>query len=371
MGCGDGRLAVALCLEGSGTPLSVLQQLQSSETQFCDPPAGDAIEDEPLCQSYVGIDICEPLALKARRRLASAGDACVVLGDFLQPMPREACGASFDSVLIAANTLFTTPHHAQLLERAASALDPGGTLLLDVYNALLYHPVHEEEGEWVALHEEDETLPGRELEPGSLLEAEDAEGESNSELLVRVTDEEGQEWEVHEPDPLVERAAQTITCLYDFSAKAERLSFRESLVHHYLLPEQLVRLIDSSGFAIEHIFGDFQGGGFDPDESEHLVVVADDTDGGPIQTRVSEPVEHEGEQCAGFTHEEGTARQARLWQAVGAPGVTPRALLRSQAGFAHLIQCPPAHAPPYDSPKNEVSCFTEERKPRAKGQNKR
>ena len=51
-------------------------------------------------------------------------------------------------------------------------------------------------------------------------------------------------------------------------------SFTESLVHHYLLPEQLVRVLDEQGFVIDDIFGDFEETSFSPDESEHLVVVA-------------------------------------------------------------------------------------------------
>ena len=40
------------------------------------------------------------------------------------------------------------------------------------------------------------------------------------------------------------------------------------------LPEDLVRLLDSSGFEIQQLSGDFDGSTFYPDESDHLVVVA-------------------------------------------------------------------------------------------------
>ena len=49
----------------------------------------------------------------------------------------------------------------------------------------------------------------------------------------------------------------------------------ETLTHEYLLPEQLVRKLDACGFEIDEIFGSFDEKlTFDPDESEHVVVVA-------------------------------------------------------------------------------------------------
>ena len=45
-------------------------------------------------------------------------------------------------------------------------------------------------------------------------------------------------------------------------------------MHHYLLPEQLVRELDAAGFGIDEIYGDFDGSAFAPEESEHLVVIA-------------------------------------------------------------------------------------------------
>ena len=52
--------------------------------------------------------------------------------------------------------------------------------------------------------------------------------------------------------------------------------FTETLIHRYLLPEQLVRMLDESGFEIEELFGGFAEAQspFDPYESEHVVVVA-------------------------------------------------------------------------------------------------
>ena len=44
--------------------------------------------------------------------------------------------------------------------------------------------------------------------------------------------------------------------------------------HHYVLPEQLIHLLDGAGFTIEAIDGGFDGQPFEPSESEHLVVVA-------------------------------------------------------------------------------------------------
>ena len=51
------------------------------------------------------------------------------------------------------------------------------------------------------------------------------------------------------------------------------------LDHHYLLPEELVQLLDAAGFGIEDVAGDFRGGAFDPLESDHVVVRARKLDG--------------------------------------------------------------------------------------------
>lgn len=261
MGCGDGRLAVGLCLGGS--PLSVLQQITAPEAAE---QAGDRLTPPDL---YVGIDFCEPLTDKARKRLVAAS-AEVILSDFLEPLPAAVGAQPFDTVVVAANTLFSTAQHAQLLERCASALAPGGTLLLDVYNALLYH---EEEGDWVALQGEAEDEEEAEAEAEAAT-ATASEGDDAT-LLVRVQDEEGRDWRVYESDPDVDGTSQRITCKYEFQcAESGGGLFREELVHHYLLPEQLVRLLDSTGFDIEQLDGDFAGARFDPKASEHVVIVA-------------------------------------------------------------------------------------------------
>merc|ERR1712113_834844 len=209
-------------------------------------------------------------ARKARQRLEDVSNANIIVGDFLEPLLPHICTEPFDAVIVTANTLFTTPHHGRLLQQCASVLEPGGILLLDVYNALLYH--HEEgEGEWVPLYDND-GAGGSDEDDG----ADDAytKTEDSMMLLVCVTDEDGREWEVYEDDPVVDEEAQSIACRYDFVSPADELSFSETLVHHYLLPEQLVRLLDAHGFDIEDIFGDFCGAKFVPEESEHVVVAA-------------------------------------------------------------------------------------------------
>jgi hypothetical protein len=92
---------------------------------------------------------------------------------------------------------------------------------------------------------------------------------------VRVQDESGTDWLVYEHDPDIDSGEQHITCRYDFtSPTADEPGYIESLRHHYLLPEQLVHLLDKSGFEIEELSGDFRGASFDPEESEHLVIKA-------------------------------------------------------------------------------------------------
>lgn len=72
--------------------------------------------------------------------------------------------------------------------------------------------------------------------------------------------------------PDVEPGAQTIACPYEF--RSGDVVFSQTVGHHYLLPEQLVYLLDESGFAIDSLGGGFDGDTFDPAESEHVVIVA-------------------------------------------------------------------------------------------------
>ena len=150
-------------------------------------------------------------------------------------------------------------------------------LLLDVYNALPWHP---EEGEWVEIGGAGTEDGGNVAEPEAAAEEEAAPEEDDDAptLLVRVQDEDERDWRVYEREPDVDAEGQCITCVYEFrealEADGHGEEFVETLKHHYLLPEQLVRLIDESGFAIEELFGDFDKGSFDPEESEHVVVVA-------------------------------------------------------------------------------------------------
>lgn len=275
MGCGDGRIAAALCL--GSEPLSVLQQQQqqSAISSSKVPPEG-AVHSPPT--QYVGVENCEPLALKARARLDGAPcTAEVVIGDFLQPPPPERT-ACFDTVLVPANTLFCTRQHEDLLSNCAASLRPGGVLLLDVYNALLWHGAENDVGD----------AEGDDAGDGS---GDDEGEEEEASLLVRVQDEDGIDWTVYEREPLVDSEEQRIVCAYDFhsasggedAAEEEKATssgvapaavFQESVEHSYLLPEQLVRAIDAQGFAIDEIFGGFDAAAFDPDESEHVVVVA-------------------------------------------------------------------------------------------------
>ena len=128
------------------------------------------------------------------------------------------------------------------------------------------------------------SAPGLEPCHGDSAAAAANDGESDdASLLVRVQDEDERDWTVYEREPEVDSEAQRITCAYDFheapaadaGGGAEAAVFTETLVHQYLLPEQLVRLVDASGLAIEEIFGGFDAEAtFDPVESEHVVVVA-------------------------------------------------------------------------------------------------
>lgn len=239
LGAGDGRIAAHVCL-GEET-LSVLQQSVSEPGQ-----TGKASHVAP--NEYVGIELCQPLAKKAQKRLASMPNADVRVGDFLDPLP-EGSAASYDSVLVTANTLFATSEHAKLIAQCAAALKPGGLLLLDAYNANPFL--------WKEVNLDDEEQAA---DPPT--------------FLVRVQDETERIWQVYEHNPEVDANSQRITCKYDFHDDDTGKVFTETLVHHYMLPEQIVRLLDEQGFEIENIFGDFAEETFDAEDSDHVVVVA-------------------------------------------------------------------------------------------------
>ena len=266
LGCGDGRVAAALCL--GDAPLAVIQELREEEEPSAEDgeggPAAEASAEVPQGASgieYMGIETCEAFVHTARNRLQDAR-AQIVQADFLEPLPEGT--APFDAVVLSANTLFCTPEHAALLERCAAALPSSGLLLLDVYNAIPWHADAEETGDG-AKGEGDEGEGGES-------EGVESEGEGRD-LLVQVEDEGGRKWTVFELDPQVDSAAQRITCRYDFEPAAGDPR-RESLVHHYALPAQLLELLAASGFGVESIYGDFYGSPFSPNESDHLVVVA-------------------------------------------------------------------------------------------------
>ena len=138
-------------------------------------------------------------------RVAADGNAEVRTADFFV----DELPDGVDTAILSSNVLFSTPRHAELLGRCADALAPGGVLLLDVYNARLY------------LQDD---------EPG------DAAG-GDDDMLVRVTDELGRDWNCYERDPTIDTERQRISQPYEFVSGGE--TFQETLVHNYLLPEEL------------------------------------------------------------------------------------------------------------------------------------
>ncbi|KAL3919465.1 MAG: hypothetical protein SGPRY_005621 [Prymnesium sp.] len=229
LGCGDGRVAAALCL--GNEPLTVLQQ---SEAATCESSL-DTVTEKQLAMEgggagegssageqerdglvYLGVEMRPSFVQKARElRLGSRSK--FIEADMLEPLPSEL--TPFDALVLSANTLFCTPQHALLVSRCAQALAPSGLLLLDVYNAI---PWHEEASEQAGAQEE-----------------ESATGQETRELLVRAQDETGRQWMVYEHDPNVELESQTITCAYDFEPTSGE-TLQETVAHHYLLPEQVL-----------------------------------------------------------------------------------------------------------------------------------
>ena len=218
LGCGDGRLAAAL------------------------------INEERV--AYIGIDNCPPLVEKARYRLQRAQcDAKILEADMLDDLPSEA--KSSDAVVINANTLYCTSRHSDVIARAAAALEPQGILALDVYNPFLWHTSPEDASE-ADFHDE---------------------ADDQSDLMVLVEDELGREWKIYERDPEVDAKKQMIKCKYDFySASTGKLS--EVFYHHYIMPDALIACLEEEGFDVLRVDGDFEGARFDPEESDHIVIIA-------------------------------------------------------------------------------------------------
>lgn len=203
---------------------------------------------------YVGVENCAEFCTSARERLAGRGT--VLEADMLHPLPVGT--EPFDTVVMAANTLFCTPEHETLLHRCSEALAPGGLLLFDVYNAV---PWHEE---------------ALELQGEGGAEAEEGEPEAEDDLLVKAVDAAGREWHVYEREPAVDPAAQQIVCRYDFETAGGEKHLTQVNVHHYSLPDELRSLLDKCGFEIEATYGGFGENPppFDGEESEHLVFAA-------------------------------------------------------------------------------------------------
>ena len=253
-GCGDGRIAAALCL--GEAPLTALQQQQQTPP----PPPREPETPSARPAAYAAVELYPEFVEQARAKLAEAAtlDVDIVCADFLEPLPPR-WSESFDAAVVSSNTLFCTAQHQQLLERCADSLAPDGLLLLDVYNAMPWH----EDASVIEIGA-DEEADGEEEAP-----------EEASDLLVVVEDESGREWSVYEREVDVDAAKQRIACHYDFlegGGSGEAVS--ETVLHHYLTPEQLVYALDKAGFAIEALNGGFGGEAFDPQESEHLCVVA-------------------------------------------------------------------------------------------------
>lgn len=62
-------------------------------------------------------------------------------------------------------------------------------------------------------------------------------------------------WSVFENDPVVDCIQQQIVCRYLFEAQVTEREqaprrFTETLIHHYLLPEQLLNLLQQQGFEV-------------------------------------------------------------------------------------------------------------------------
>ncbi|MCA9538205.1 MAG: class I SAM-dependent methyltransferase [Myxococcales bacterium] len=217
LGCGDGRVAAPLAADGA---------------------------------QVVGVELHAGMlaAAEARRAALSAEVAArwtlveADMADFVRP-------ERFDRVIVPYTGLYCLDPHARLrcLRAVRDHLAPGGQLVFDVYPAetlFAQGPFVDDDREWI----------------GTVYDGD-----------VRV---DVYERDAHDP------AARAIAVTYEHLIRrgaAEPEEAVYSLVHHYLLVDELPAVLAAAGLQLVHLWGDFDGRPVD-DEAERLIVVAEASD---------------------------------------------------------------------------------------------
>jgi hypothetical protein len=150
----------------------------------------------------------------------------------------------FDRVLLPYNALYCLLSKRDVLAcfRAAHrALEPGGALALDVWNAEPFH-----------------------RDPGHT-------GSDDPEPIVTLR-HAGRTWDVFERSR-VRRTQQRLDVNYTYLPRESGIAYEIPIAQRYLLSGEVSALLERAGFVIEARYGDFSGGRFNS-RSSQLVVIA-------------------------------------------------------------------------------------------------
>ena len=176
---------------------------------------------------------CSASILELGQRAARAAGVDVeqritwLCGDMVAP----SLEGLFDRIVIAHNTLYCLRSSEEVracLTSARERLAPQGELLLDVYCADTFH------------HEDRDEHDDGEFEP-----------------LVTVS-HDGVTYDVLEAS-CWHREEQRLDVLYRYIPRGAGEPIEQSIVHHYLLAEQLEALIEQAGLSVRTAYGGFAG----------------------------------------------------------------------------------------------------------------
>jgi len=190
--------------------------------------------------NVTGLDFSKPYLREARKAARKAGqDIQFVHGDIRNLRPHFAAGA-FDLVVSMFNSFGYFRHRRddfKVLKEVHRTLAPGGAFVLNTLN-----------GQGVAHRLKKPIAWGHEPMPNV--------------VMIDTAS--------YDPRRKETRSRWTIVDARRSRAKVVRHSFRQNIYSH----AELKRLLRAAGFAIEHTWGQLEGGRFDPRTSWHQTIVA-------------------------------------------------------------------------------------------------
>ena len=198
-------------------------------------------------REFVGLELDPELLALAKRNLralppSKRKSVRVVRAD----MRDFSLSKRFDRVLLPYNALYCllSKRAALACFRAARrALQPGGILALDVWNA----------------------------EPFARSSARDDAAPDDGEPVVTLR-HGGRTWDVFEQSR-VRRAQQRLDVSYTYLPREGGAAYRIPIAQRYYRPAEVLELLERAGFEIEARYGDFSGRRFNP-RSAQLIVLA-------------------------------------------------------------------------------------------------